>query len=119
MQNIEASCKTCHTPRADWLLERVKTEQNNVFELQHTAGLAVSRAHEVIGKASAVATADKAGLDEARELVRKAQWFWDIVAAENGMGFHNPDQVMNTRGRAIDMAHKAVEMANKASGTHY
>ncbi len=119
MKNIEGSCKTCHTQSTDWLLERVKTEQNNVFELQHTAGLAVSRAHEVIGKASAVATADKAGLDKARELVRKAQWFWDIVAAENGMGFHNPDQVMNTLGRSIDMAHQSVDAANKAAGTHY
>lgn len=117
MKNVEASCGTCHTQSPEWLLERVRTEQNNVWQLQHLAGQTVARAHEVIGKASAVGKADRAGLDKARELVRKAQWFWDIVAAENGMGFHNPDQVMNTLGRSIDMANQAIAAANKAAGT--
>jgi len=51
--------------------------------------------------------------------VRKAQWFWDIVAAENSMGFHNPDQVLNTLGRSIDMAHQAIATANRAAGTSF
>jgi nitrite reductase (cytochrome c-552) len=119
MRNVQGSCGTCHAQSADLLLERVKTEQSNIFQLQHIAGLTVARAHEVIGKASATATADQAGLVKARELVRKAQWFWDIVAAENGMGFHNPDQDMNTLGRSIDLAHQAVETANKAAGTQF
>ncbi len=119
MKHAEESCTTCHTQGAEWLLERVKTEQNNVWQLQHTAGQALARAHEVIGKASAVDKADRAGLEKARNLVRKAQWFWDIVAAENSMGFHNPDQVLNTLGRSIDMAHQAVAEANRAAGAHF
>lgn len=119
MKHVDDSCRTCHTQSREWLLQRVKTEQNNVWELQRTAGQAVARAHEVIAKASAVANADKAGLDQSRELLRKAQWFWDIVAAENSMGFHNPDQVLNTLGLSIDMASKAVAAANKAAGTQY
>jgi nitrite reductase (cytochrome c-552) len=79
----------------------------------------VARAHEVIGKAAALDKADKAELDKARELVRKAQWFWDIVAAENSMGFHNPDQVLNTLGRSIDMANQAIMAANKAARTQF
>lgn len=117
MKHAKESCQTCHTQGADWLLERVKTEQNNVWQLQHSAGQAIARAHEVIGKATASGRADKAGLDKARELLRKAQWFWDMVAAENSMGFHNPDQVLNTLGRSIDMAHQASAAANKAAGT--
>ena len=119
MKHAEESCTTCHTQGAEWLLERVKTEQNNVWQLQHTAGQALARAHEVIGKASAVDKADRAGLEKARNLVRKAQWFWDIVAAENSMGFHYPDQVLNTLGRSIDMAHQAVAEANRAAGAHF
>lgn len=61
----------------------------------------------------------KAGLDKARELVRKAQWFWDMVAAENGMGFHNSDQALNTLGRSINMAHQAIAAANEAAGTEF
>lgn len=115
MKHAQASCGTCHTQGVDRLLERVRTEQNNVWQLQHIAGQAVARAHAVIAKAAAMDKADKAGLDQARELVRKAQWFWDMVAAENGMGFHNPDQVLNTLGRSIDMAHQASAKANKAA----
>ena len=114
MKHTQAACRTCHTQSEAWLLDRVKTVQNNVWQLQRTAGQTVAQAHEVIGKAAA--KADKAQLDKARELVRKAQWFWDMVAAENSMGFHNPDQVLNTLGRSIDMAHQAIAVANKAAG---
>ena len=116
MKHMQASCQTCHTQGAQWLRERVKTEQNYVWQLQRIAGQTVARAHEVIGAAAAVGKADKAGLDKARELVRKAQWFWDIVAAENSMGFHNTDQVLNTLGRSIDMANQAITVAGKAVG---
>jgi nitrite reductase (cytochrome c-552) len=119
LKHVEASCGTCHTQGEAWLQERVKTQQNNVWELQRTAGQAVARAHEAIAKASAAGAVDKAGLEKAREQVRKAQWFWDIVAAENGMGFHNPVQVMNTLGRSIDMAHQAAAEAGRASGNQY
>ena len=27
---------------------------------------------------------------EARKMVRKGQFFWDMVSAENSIGFHNP-----------------------------
>ena len=119
MKHMKASCQTCHAQGAAWLLDRVKVTQNNVWQLQRTAGQTVARAHEVIGKAGAIVKADKAQLDQARELVRKAQWFWDIVAAENSMGFHNADQVMNTLGRSIDMAHQAIATANKSAGTQF
>jgi nitrite reductase (cytochrome c-552) len=119
MKHVQASCQTCHTQGPQWLLDRVKTEQNNVWQLQRIAGQTVARAHEVIGKAATVDKADKAALDRARELVRKAQWFWDVVAAENSMGFHNPDQVLNTLGRSIDMANQAIAMANKAAGSQF
>ena len=50
-------------------------------------------------------------------MIRKAQWFWDIVAAENGMGFHNPGGNMNILGQAIDLAHQAIEAAKLANST--
>ncbi|MCU0577022.1 MAG: ammonia-forming cytochrome c nitrite reductase subunit c552 [Desulfobacterota bacterium] len=119
MKHAKESCMTCHTQDEKWLLERVKTEQNNVWQLQRLAGQAVARAHGAIGRASAEAGVDKERLDKARELVRQAQWFWDMVAAENGMGFHNPDQALNTLGRSIDMAHQAAAMVNMKRGTQF
>jgi nitrite reductase (cytochrome c-552) len=119
LKHIGASCRTCHDQSEAWLLERVKTLQGNVWQLQRVAGQTVARAHEAIGKAGASAKADRAQLEKARELVRKAQWFWDMVAAENSMGFHNPDQVLNTLGRSIDLAHQAIAAAGKAAGTPF
>lgn len=97
-------------------MERVRTIQGRVWDLQRIAGQTVARAHAVIGKAANVDKADQAGLDQARELVRKAQWLWDCVAAENSMGFHNPDQVLHALGRSIDLAHQSIQAADEAVG---
>ncbi len=119
MKHSQPSCKQCHTQDLVWLFERVKTIQGNVWQLQRIAGQTLARAHEIIGKASKVAKANKADLDKSRDLIRKAQWYWDFVAAENSMGFHNPDQVLNTLGVSIDLSHQAIASANRAAGTQY
>ena len=116
MKHGKESCRTCHTQSEQWLLERVKSIQTNVWEMQHKAGETVAKAHQAVGKASKNARVNKAELDKARELIRKAQWYWDYVAAENSMGFHNPTMVLNTLGRSIDLAHQAMATAERASG---
>lgn len=117
MKTTQVSCRTCHTQDEKWLLDRVKTTQNNVFQLQRIAGQTLAKAHEVIGKAGAAPKVNKGELDKAREMIRNAQWFWDYIAAENSMGFHNPDQTLNTLGQSIDLAHQAIQTANRAAGT--
>jgi nitrite reductase (cytochrome c-552) len=119
MMNIKQSCRPCHTQSEDWLLDRVKTTQNNVWQLQHIAGQTIAKAHRVIELASLVQNYDKKKLDQSRELIRKSQWFWDIVAAENSMGFHNPSQVENTLGQSIDLAHQAITNANEAARSNF
>lgn len=116
MKHTEASCRRCHPEEAKWLLDRVKATQKSVWELQHTAGLTISKAHEAVTKALATPGVNKAEIDKARENLRKAQWYWDFVAAENSMGFHNPAQCLNILGQSIDLAHKAGESALKAAG---
>jgi len=119
MKNVKASCRPCHMQDEQWLLDRVKTVQSSVFQLQRIAGQTIARAHEAIGKASAAPKVNKDELDRARELVRSAQWYWDYIAAENSMGFHNPDLALATLGQAIDLAHQSVASAGKAAGTTF
>jgi nitrite reductase (cytochrome c-552) len=121
MKHVQASCRTCHTQSEQWLLERVQTTQNHVFQLQRTAGQTIARAHEAIAKVRTVPAPkiNQKELDAARELVRNAQWLWDFIAAENSMGFHNPDQALNTLGQAIDLAHQAIAAAGRAAGTNH
>ena len=115
MRHVEASCRPCHDQTLEWFSERVKATQDSTWMLQRTAGTLIARAHETIGKTAATGKADQAGLDHARQLVRKAQWYWDFVAAENSMGFHNPVQVLTTLGQSIDLAHQSIDQANRAA----
>lgn len=106
LKTVEASCGQCHDEGAAWLTESVVTIQDNFWQLQHAAGSAVAEAHEAIAAAVAAGASDES-LAAPRALVREAQWYWDYVAAENSMGFHNPDQGMSVTGKAIDLALRA------------
>lgn len=114
MKNVEASCLKCHDEPKDVLIQRVKTIHDNTFKLQRTAGITCAQAHLTI-KAAHDAGATDEQLAEARALIREAQWYWDYVSAENGVGFHNPDQCMRTLGLSIDKAHQAIESAIKVA----
>jgi len=116
MKTTDASCRRCHPEDAKILLERVKMGQKSVWELQHIAGTRIAKAHEAIARALASTTANKEELGKAREHLRRAQWYWDFVAAENSMGFHNPALCLNILGQSIDLAHRSAESAVKAIG---
>jgi nitrite reductase (cytochrome c-552) len=109
MRHVEASCGPCHDQGNKWLIASVKSTQDKVWQLQRTAGQTVARAHEAL----AAAKASPAQMEKAREFLRRAQWYWDFVAAENGMGFHNPTQALNTLALSIDSANQAI-LAAKA-----
>jgi nitrite reductase (cytochrome c-552) len=116
MKHVKEACRTCHSQSEAWLLDRVKKTQTGVWEMQRTAGQTIARAHQAIGQASKAGKARSADLDKSRELVRKAQWYWDFVAAENSMGFHNPAMILTTLGRSVDLAHQAIAVSEKAAG---
>ncbi|HQL40166.1 MAG TPA: ammonia-forming cytochrome c nitrite reductase subunit c552, partial [Anaerolineaceae bacterium] len=51
--------------------------------------------------------ADAALIDEARQLHRQSQARWDFIAAENSMGFHNPEEALRILAVATDFARQA------------
>ena len=110
LKTTEQSCLKCHDESKETLIARVKTIHDNTFKIQRIAGETTAKAHLTIQAAKNAGATDEQ-LAEARQLVREAQWYWDWVAAENGMGFHNPDRVMRTLGLSIDTAHRAIEAA--------
>ena len=52
---------------------------------------------------------------EARDMVRKAQIFWDYVSAENSVGFHNPAKALDTLMTSAECSQKAVDLAVQAT----
>ena len=107
----QESCQKCHQESAETLTKRVKTIGDNTFKLQRIAGQTVAKAHKTI-KAAMDAGATDEQLSAARQTLREAQWYWDFVAAESSMGFHNPDKQMRVLGLAIDKAHTAIAQTN-------
>lgn len=118
LKTIEDSCFPCHTENRDQLYNQVKATQDNVWQLQHTAGLLVARGHTAIAKAAAMPGVNREELDKSRELLRRAQWYWDFLAASNSMGFHNSVQGLNTLGQSIDLANQSIDAANRAAGVN-
>jgi len=55
-------------------------------------------------------------LKELEELQRAAQWRLDLVAAENSMGFHAPQEMARLLGESIDLARQAQVKAATLSG---
>lgn len=111
LKTVEESCLKCHDESKEVLIARVKTIHDNTFKLQRIAGQTCEQAHKAIAAAAAAGATDEQ-LNLPRTQLREAQFYWDLIEAENGVGFHNPDQCMRALGLSIDLAHKAIESAH-------
>jgi nitrite reductase (cytochrome c-552) len=114
--SIRASCMVCHTDRTPTdLRERVAYNQARVWRQLNIAQEKSVRAHEAVRQAMETPHVDQALLDEAREMVRKGQWFWDFVSAENSAGAHNPVKALDTLASSQQYSDEAVQLAMRAT----
>ncbi len=113
--SAEAACGACHTS-VTYVVGRVREIQGQVRSTMDASEDALVAAIEAIAKASARPGADAAALAEARRLHREAQLRWDFVAAENSMGFHNPEEALGILAAATDLARQAQLKAALATG---
>ena len=101
--NIARACQTCHAfPEAE-LAARVDAIQSRNYELLQNGGRALMDQIDAILAAKAEGATD-AQLAPALELQRQAQWRLDLIAAENSMGFHAPQEAARVLGEAADLA---------------
>jgi nitrite reductase (cytochrome c-552) len=104
--NIANSCAVCHRWSEEEIRRRVETIQDKVHEARGRAEETLSKAHlDVAAAMQAGANDDE--LKDARQLIRRAQMRWDFVAANNGMGFHSPQECMRILAAAVDLAAQA------------
>ena len=113
--NAEAACGACHTDVA-YVTGRVATIQAQVRATMDTTEDALIAAIRTIEAAKAVAEVDAAKLTEAQKLHRDAQMMWDFIAAENSMGFHNPEEALRILAKSADLARQAQLKAIEAAG---
>jgi nitrite reductase (cytochrome c-552) len=101
--NVANSCAMCHRWSEAEIRTRVEGIQDKVHQGRAWAETALAQAHFDIA-AAMQAGADDNELAGVRKLVRGAQLRWDYVAANNGMGFHSPEECMRVLASAIDLA---------------
>ncbi|OGO42456.1 MAG: cytochrome c-552 [Chloroflexi bacterium RBG_16_58_14] len=114
--NAETACGACHTD-VGYVTGRVATIQKQVNDTLLATEDALVEAIQAIEAASKVSTASADLLGEARNLHREAQLRWDFIAAENSMGFHNPEEALRILASATDMARQAQLKAVQAAGS--
>ncbi|MEJ5241760.1 MAG: ammonia-forming cytochrome c nitrite reductase subunit c552 [Anaerolineales bacterium] len=124
--NPELACGQCHTD-TQVVVRRVNLIQEQVYNTKIATEDAIIDAINAIKAAAANPNSDPALLEEARQLHRQAQFYWDFVSAENSMGFHNPEYALKILAEATNLARqaqmKAAQAANDPSllqiGTYY
>lgn len=111
--NPDQACGQCHND-TDYVVRRVNDIQNKTYETKIAAEDAIIDAITAI-KAAAASGSDAELLDQARELHRRAQFYWDYVSAENSMGFHNPEYVLSILAKSANYARQAQMLAAQAA----
>ena len=114
--NAEAACGACHTD-VGYVTSRVKIIQDQVANTMSATQDAIIAAIDAIEAAAALPDTNVDLLTEARMLHRESQIYWDFIAAENSMGFHNPEEALRILAHATDLARQAQLKAVEAAGT--
>jgi len=100
-----------------YVTERVAIIQGQVRETMDATEDAIVAAIQAIEAAAATPDVDADLLAEARDLHRESQLRWDFIAAENSMGFHNPEEALRILANSTDLARQAQLKAIQAAGT--
>jgi nitrite reductase (cytochrome c-552) len=98
-------------------LDILKGLAEQVRETMDASEDAITAAIQAIQAAAEAPEVDAPLLTEARDLHREAQLRWDFIAAENSMGFHNPEESLRILAVATDLARQAQLKAVLAAGT--
>lgn len=106
LYNVANSCQVCHRWSEEDVQRRVTSIQDKNRELLDRAQDTLASAHLEIGAAMKRGATD-AELETPRTLVSRAQMYWDYVAANNGMGFHAPQETARVLGKAIDIGQQS------------
>ena len=110
------ACSACHTD-VEYVKQRVGEIQDQVNTTLLSTEDALVEAIRAIQAAAGLPNVNTQLLDEARKLHREAQLRWDFIAAENSMGFHNPEEALRILAVATNLARQAQIKAFQASGS--
>jgi nitrite reductase (cytochrome c-552) len=100
---ISKSCAVCHRWSEEEVKARVESIQMKVRNAVLAAEQALTQAHFDIAAAVQASVTDQE-LKPVRQLLRHAQFRWDYVSSNNGLGFHSPQECMRILGDSVNQA---------------
>lgn len=106
LNNISNACQVCHREPEIGLLKNVVDRQDKVMELSKIASNSIFKAH-IEAKIAWDNGATEEQMKPVLELIRKAQWRWDFVAASHGASFHAPLECARILGTSIEKSEQA------------
>ncbi len=115
--DVSSSCGVCHRWSEEEVKSRVEAIQQKNADLRLTAEDALVYAHFDVA-ACAEAGAATTELEPLRDILWRAQMRWDYVAANNGMGFHSPQECARVLADAIDLAQQVRIEATRLLAIH-
>jgi len=106
LNNLSSACQVCHRESENNLLKNVYDRQDKVLELSLIATRSLVKAH-IEAKTAWDNGATEEIMKPVLELIRKAQWRWDFVAASHGGSFHAPLECARILGNSIEKSEQA------------
>ncbi len=103
--SINRACQGCHHFSEQEMKDRAEQIQGRFTEARNTAIDALMDLIKDIRQAKESGAGD-AALAPAQSFQRKAQFFLDLVEAENSTGFHAPQESMRVLTQSIDWSRK-------------
>ena len=95
----------------------MKAIQDEIYQLIETAMNTMDVALDNLAVAQDTDNVNEVRLSDARENYFMAHLFWEWVAAENSMGFHNAAEARESLTRATNFASDASDQAAQSVGT--
>ena len=99
--NINRACQGCHHFSEEEMKARVEQIQGRFFKSRN---IAMDALMELIADIKKNQSSKK--LAEAQEFQRRAQFYLDMVEAENSTGFHAPQEAMRILTESVDYSRK-------------
>ncbi len=105
MLNINRACQGCHHFPEEEMKSRVEQIQGRFFRSRNVAMDALMELIADLKKARAAGASD-ADLKTGWEFQRRAQFYLDMVEAENSTGFHAPQEALRILLESVDNSRK-------------
>jgi len=112
--NVNRACQGCHHFPEEEIKARVDLIQSRFFQIRNVALDALMDLISDIRRARQAGATD-AELNQARQFQRRAQFYLDMVEAENSTGFHAPQEAMRVLAASIDYARRGQASLRKTA----